>query len=168
MTKNKKPKAKAKDKALQIDKGGRPTKYNELIDEQVYELALLGLTDIEMANVLRITERTFNNWKKIHEGFFQSLTRGKESADAKVAKGLFTRAVGYSYDENVYEKGILTKVIVKEIPPDPSAALSWLKNRQPKKWRDKQEVGLTDKDGNDVNPVTIFLLPDNGRGKEDK
>lgn len=30
-------------------------------------------------------------------------------------------------------------------------------------WKDKSEMGFTDGEGNDVSPVQIFQLPDNGR-----
>lgn len=30
-------------------------------------------------------------------------------------------------------------------------------------WKDKVETGFTDNEGNDINPVSIFKLPDNGR-----
>jgi len=32
---------------------------------------------------------------------------------------------------------------VKHYPPDTTAAIFWLKNRQPAKWREKQEVETT-------------------------
>ncbi|MDD5356326.1 MAG: hypothetical protein PHY56_07320, partial [Candidatus Omnitrophica bacterium] len=38
-----------------------------------------------------------------------------------------------------------TKVTVKEVIPDVTAQIFWLKNRQPDKWRDKQEVEHSEK-----------------------
>ena len=35
---------------------------------------------------------------------------------------------------------VVTKEITKEVPPDTTALIFWLKNRQPQKWRDKQQV----------------------------
>ena len=46
-------------------------------------------------------------------------------------------------------------------------ARKWMAGKlQPKKYSDKQQVELTGKDGKDlpISPVTIFQLPDNGRG----
>lgn len=34
-------------------------------------------------------------------------------------------------------------------------------------WQDKVETGFTDRKGNDINPVTIFKLPDNGRDNKE-
>jgi len=48
---------------------GRPTKYKKEYDEQVYKFALLGLTDVEMADVLGVDEKTFNTWKTKHPTF---------------------------------------------------------------------------------------------------
>lgn len=35
---------------------------------------------------------------------------------------------------------VVTKEITKEVPPDTTALIFWLKNRQPKNWRDKQQI----------------------------
>jgi len=57
---------------------------------------------------------------------------------------LLKRALGYTYEEtsNKYECGVLTerKVTTKEVVPDTTAQIFWLKNRKPQEWRDKREV----------------------------
>ena len=128
-------------------KVGRPTDFREEYIEQVYKLALLGLTDKEMADIFNTTEQTFNNWKKDFPEFFESLKKGKDLADAKVASRLFERAMGYEHDSEEIkvlssESGsYIERVPVRKIyPPDPTSAIFWLKNRQPRIWRDKQEV----------------------------
>ena len=83
----------------------------------------------------------------------------------RVAEGFFKRATGYAYTETTFEKiddkvtleltpnEVITqdayrkKIVTKHLPPDAGAALNWLKNRQPDKWRDKQEVEVTAKSG---------------------
>lgn len=35
---------------------------------------------------------------------------------------------------------VVTKEVIKEVQPDTTAQIFWLKNRQPDKWRDKQDV----------------------------
>ncbi|WP_042426187.1 hypothetical protein [Geomicrobium sp. JCM 19039] len=37
-------------------------------------------------------------------------------------------------------KEILEKRVVKQVSPDTTAQIFWLKNRQPEKWRDKQDI----------------------------
>jgi hypothetical protein len=33
-----------------------------------------------------------------------------------------------------------TKVVSKQVSPDTTAQIFWLKNRKPKQWRDKQDI----------------------------
>ena len=56
----------------------------------------------------------------------------------------------------------ITKVTTKEMPPDTRAQIFWLKNRQPKHWREKHEVDHTT-DGEKMSYVRIFELPNDGR-----
>ena len=128
-------------------KDGRPTDYKEEYAELVYKLCLLGATDKQIADILDVTEATLNNWKKSHPDFFESLKEGKTIADANVAKSLYHRAVGYEHDEVITAsfRGKITDTltVTKKYPPDTAAAFIWMKNRQPKMWRDKQEIEHT-------------------------
>lgn len=145
---------------------GRPTKYKEEYNEVAYKLCLLGHTDKELADFFDISESTLNLWKLEYPEFSESVTRGKVIADAEVAKSFHKRAVGYKYDEVTFEKigekeevedpenDLLIKaveyykkkIVTKEVAPDPGAALNWLKNRQPAKWRDKQDHDINIKE----------------------
>lgn len=140
---------------------GRPTKYEESYNEQAYKLCLLGCTDAELADFFEVNEDTINEWKVKHPEFSVSVKRGKTIADADVAVSFHKRAVGYTYEEETFEGGELTKTVVKEMAPDAGAALNWLKNRQKTKWTDKQV--LSNDPENPLPQVTIFQLPDNGR-----
>ena len=121
------------------NKGGRPTKYKEAFNDQVFEMALLGLSDSQMANILGITEQTFNNWKTEHPMFFESLTQGKENADGKVAKAMYKRALGLTIIEEALTKDGQIVQLKKELPPDTPAAKHWLANRQRKLWANNGE-----------------------------
>lgn len=121
------------------NKGGRPTKYKEAFNEQVFEMALLGLSDSQMANILGITEQTLNNWKTEHPMFFESLTQGKEDADGKVAKAMYKRALGLTIIEEALTKDGQIVQLRKELPPDTPAAKHWLANRQRKLWANNGE-----------------------------
>lgn len=133
---------------------GRPTKYKEEYNEQAYKLCLLGATDDDLAGFFEVNVDTIHEWKKVHPQFSDSLKKGKEIADANVANRLYQRAMGYVGKTTKFAtfEGAITdsKEVEEHYPPDTTAAIFWLKNRQPKKWRDKQEVGFTDKDGNDM------------------
>lgn len=122
---------------------GRPSKYNPDFNFQVEKLAKLGATDKEIADFFNIQESTLNNWKIEHPEFMESIKKGKIIADSNVAQSLYHRAIGYQHEDTdirVVDKEILETPIVKHYPPDPTAAIFWLKNRRSKEWRDKQEV----------------------------
>lgn len=128
-------------------KTGRPSKFRPEFIDQAKELALLGLTDAEMARVFDVSEQTLNTWKKEKDGFLASIKAGKDAADAKVAASLFHRALGYSHEEDdirAVNGEIVITPTVKHYPPDPTSMIFWLKNRQPAKWRDKPSVEESD------------------------
>jgi hypothetical protein len=60
-----------------IDKAtmGRPTKYTEALLPVVSDLVLRGLTDVEIAQVVGIGEKTLYQWKLAHPEFKQALER---------------------------------------------------------------------------------------------
>ena len=123
-------------------KVGRPSDFKEEYVEQAYNYALLGATDVQMASFFDTTEQTLNNWKKSFPEFFESIKKGKALADAKVAESLYHRANGYSHPETKVfnnQGEIVTFDVTKQYAPDPTAAIFWLKNRQPELWRDRQE-----------------------------
>lgn len=138
--------------------GGRPTDYKEEYNIQAYKLCLLGHTDAELADYFEVTETTINNWKIEHTEFFESIKRGKIISDGDVTESLYKRAMGYEHpdvDIKCYEGKIVETPITKHYPPDTTAAIFWLKNRQPKKWRDKHEI---DHGGQPGNPVGIAAI----------
>ena len=129
---------------------GQPTKLTPKMKKQVEFLAKKGFGDKEIATAVGVTERTVNNWKKQQPKFFQSLKDWKATADKAVERSLYERATGYSHKEDKIFNANGEPLIVpttKHYPPDPTAMIFWLKNRQPKKWRDKQEI--------DINQVTV-------------
>lgn len=137
--------------------GGRPTKYETRFNTQAYRHCLLGATDKDLAELFEVEETTINNWKIEHPKFFESIKKGKADADAKVADSLFKRANGYSHsdvDIKMFEGEIITTKLVKHYPPDTTAAIFWLKNRQKNKWRDKTEVDNNIKIAKDLEDET--------------
>ncbi|WP_286909645.1 transposase [Clostridium sp. UBA1652] len=120
-----------------------------------------GLTDEQIANNLGIGKTAFYKYKKEHVNFANALKKGKEVIDFEVESSLLKRALGYEYTEVTKErimrkdeKGqpitdihgfpcydmVVTKTVKKEVVPDTTAQIFWLKNRRPDKWRDKQEM----------------------------
>ena len=99
-----------------------------------------GLTDEQIAKNMGIAPSTLYEWKKKSKEFSESLKKGKEVVDFEVENALLKRALGYEYEEETYENGILTKKVKKQIPPDTTAQIFWLKNRKPNTWKDKVET----------------------------
>ena len=133
-----------KDEALEgVVSAGQPTKYKDEYAKQAYKLCLLGSTDEDMADFFEVSKSTINNWKHDYPEFLDSIKRGKISADATVASRLYKRATGYEHDEDKifnHQGEALIVPTTKHVQPDTTAAIFWLKNRQPKLWRDKQDV----------------------------
>jgi hypothetical protein len=82
--------------------------------------------------------------------FCQHLYRddnGKAEADDRVERSLYSRAVGYSFNsEKIFcnKDGEVTRVpYVEHVPPDVTACIFWLKNRDPAHWRDAWQLDAT-------------------------
>ena len=103
-----------------------------------------GLTDEQIAKNIGINRTTLYDWKKKEVNIADALKKGKEVIDFEVENALLKRALGYEYEEETYENGILTKKVKKHVAPDTTAQIFWLKNRQVKKWRDKVEIADND------------------------
>ena len=141
-------------------------KYNaEYHDAWAWSLAALGATNDDIAEAMGISKRTIIRWQKDHESFATALAEGKGASDAKVIRSLYQRATGYDYEEErkivEYDKdGNVKPVRVEKVkrhaPPDTTAQIYWLKNRQRDKWRDKPEE-IIDMQGEDQ---VQFYLPE--------
>ena len=119
--------------------------------EQVKEKLILvegwardGLTNEQIAKNLGINPDTLYKYQKEHPEFSEALKKGKEIADYEVENALYKRAIGYMYDEitkEIKEDGKkVVKVVTKQVIPDTTAQIFWLKNRKPKQWKDKIDV----------------------------
>jgi hypothetical protein len=137
-----------------MSNAGQPTKYKPEYCDLAHNYCLLGATDKELAGFFDVCEATLNNWKHDFPEFLESIKSAKEDADALVAKSLFQRATGYSCKETKIASfnGEITDTldIDKHYPPDVKAGQFWLKNRQPKKWRDKPDPAEQENQDNQV------------------
>lgn len=126
------------------NKGGRPKKHKEDYNEIAYKLCKFdGYTDAQLAEFFEVSEQTINNWKEKFPKFLESLKKGKEEYDdERVSNALRRRALGFKRAvEKPTKLGVVE--VYEEVPPDTAACIFWLKNRQPRKWRDKQEHELS-------------------------
>lgn len=106
-----------------------------------------GLTDEQIAKNMGIRRETLYAWSKKYPNISNTLKRGKEVVDRQVENSLLKRALGYEYTETSekYEHGKLTekKTTKKQVAPDVTAQIFWLKNRVPDRWKDKQDVQVS-------------------------
>lgn len=122
-----------------MPKLGRPSVFTETVANKMIELAGKGRTDKQTAEIIGVSPVTVDRWKKKHQAFRWSLNEAKAAADEMVEASLFMRALGYSHEEEkifCYEGDIVKTKTVRHYPPDSTAAIFWLKNRQPKEWRE--------------------------------
>lgn len=130
---------------------------------QLRDWAQSGHSDQRIAERIGIAQPTLAQWKRSHGEIKEALEAGRKTADKQVENALLKRALGYSYmektyervvDENGEEKMVVKKQVEKQVMPDLSAQAFWLKNRNPEKWKDKQDMRWEDKD------ITVKLTED--------
>lgn len=123
--------------------------YTDELGEEIHNLALLGLSLEQIAGAIGVTDDIITKWALNNEDVMGHLTEGRDMADGRVARSLWERATGckvleeeHILDPKTGQVHKLTKV--KEFPPDAGACMQWLKNRQPKLWRDRQYDPITE------------------------
>lgn len=109
-----------------------------------------GLTDEQIAHNIGITTTTLYDWKKKYPQFTNAIKRGKEVIDIMVENALLKSAMGYNFDEVVKERIynpetgeseiVEVKRTTKDVAPNSTSLIFWLKNRQPAKWRDTKNI----------------------------
>ena len=137
-------------------KTGRPSSYRPEFAGQAAKLCALGATDSVLADFFGVADATIDNWKVAHPTFLGSLKDAKDALDAQVEQSLFRRAMGWEHDAVkiiTVARGNNGGSVVEEVPyvehypGDTTAMIFWLKNRQPVRWRDKQELEHSGKIG---------------------
>lgn len=150
---------------------GRPSKYNPKYHiPWAKGLLRRGLTIDEVAKEFEVSKQTLYNWADQDSDFFDALNESRDKADMEVEKSLYERALGYKVtdrktviqlDKNTGEqKPARIEVIEKEIPPDVTACIFWLKNRNPKNWRDKQDIQIDEMSDAGIKDWIKAIFPD--------
>ena len=122
-----------------MDGPGRPSLYKPEFAEQAFELCLAGATNQDLADSFEVGHSTIDNWLQKHPEFAQSVKRGRDLADGRVAHGLYSRAIGYTYETTrvlLHQGELITVPHTVHKPPDVRAGIFWLRNRCPEQWRD--------------------------------
>ncbi|WP_054954964.1 hypothetical protein [Paenibacillus dakarensis] len=128
----------------------RPSKYESHVKPKlnlVESWARDGLIDEQIAHNLGIGVATLYEYKNKYPEFTEALKNGKDDIDVQVENALLKRALGYTYIEvtrELTDDGMKeTKRVTKEVQPDTTAQIFWLKNRRPQAWRDKQDLDVS-------------------------
>lgn len=121
-------------------------------EEKILQLYKNGAIDADVTNALKISSATYKRYLKDNRDFYDKIWELKFEFDVEVVEeSLKKRANGFEYEEvhteiNEDKNGQQRKSvkrIKKFVPPDTTAMIFILKNRNAKKWRDKQEVDVT-------------------------
>lgn len=128
-------------------KKGRQSKYDKNFHPVLVRwMVRAGLTDEEIARELTLHHSTLYRWKGKYPEFRKAFAETKPFIDALVEDALLKRALGYTYQESEVrtdEQGrTVEKNVIRQMVPDVTAQIFWLKNRQPERWRDKQDVDV--------------------------
>lgn len=132
-------------------KRGRKSSWETKIEPRLLEIAAWcrdGHTEEQMSKALGISRATLYKFKLEKIELLNALRINKAIADITVENSLYKRANGYTYKETTREArtdkdgNIVSKYakeVEKEVLPDTTAQLFWLKNRNHQKWRDKRQ-----------------------------
>jgi hypothetical protein len=98
-----------------------------------------------LAELFDVSLSAIEKWKRKREDFRNVLKGAKASADSRVEHSLYERAIGYSYETvKIFmpagAKEPIYAPYIEHVPPDVTAAIFWLKNRQPGQWRDAWQL----------------------------
>jgi hypothetical protein len=133
-------------------KRGRPSLYKPEYAGLARKFCLLGATNDDLARSFDVATSTIGKWLAEEPKFSDAVKEGREEADANVARSLYRRALGYSHKAekilavaqgNGAGSTVERHEYTEHYPPDTTAAIFWLKNRRPDKWREKLEVAST-------------------------
>jgi hypothetical protein len=128
--------------------GGRPTLFTNKMKEIILNIAALGKTDQQIADICGIHQSTLTIWKNKNPEFFASLNSAKELADSEVEATLLNKALGNLTTTETHEGvdatgNVIDKKVVRQVVADTTSMIFWLKNRQPAKWRDQTNIDVS-------------------------
>lgn len=127
-------------------KRGRPTKYSKELIGRARAMCRFGAVDEDLAEAFGVHVSQIHRWKKQHPEFAEALELSKPIANAHVERALIQNAVGWEHEAVklfMHEGKVIEHRYIERFKPDTVAQIFFLKNRDPERWRDKQEVSLS-------------------------
>lgn len=141
---------------------GKNDMYTPAMLKTIFVLCLLGASQEEIAAALGIAVQTYYDWKVAIPEIYEAEKQGGIMAEARIAEGLYKRAIGFTHVTVERTKDPQTKKVsirkrAQYYPPDVTAASLLLRNKRngkqaheralernkPLVWRDKQEKDIT-------------------------
>ncbi len=116
--------------------------YTPALLPLIQRMAMLGMTDAEIASWLGVAPGTFRRYCMIYPELSAVLKAGKDISDDAVERSMYMRAIGYSYQVTkhvVVDKQIVPVEETVHVQPSTTAQIFWLKNRRPDAWKDVQK-----------------------------
>ena len=139
-----------------------------------------GLTLEQIAHNIGCSTSTLREWRTLYPAISAALKRGADVVDIEVENALLKSALGHTvtirkpikirteHQEVGKEKTVKEQVVYAEeeiyIPPNTISQIFWLKNRLPKKWRDKP-VDESGKQPSEIMQSLVALLQSRGGQK---
>lgn len=124
---------------------GRPTRFEPEMCEQAHNYCLLGATNHDLADFLHVSTSTIDRWIAERADFRDAVQRGRVAADARVARSLYDRALGY---DRTVERPLVVDGEVKPFaftvhyPGNVQACMFWLRARRRHTWNEAAQAGL--------------------------
>lgn len=129
-----------------------------------------GLTDEQISRNMGIAYSTLRSWRDKFSAISAVLKKGKEVVDRQVENALLKRALGYEYEEvkEKFEGNVMTErtVTKKEVIPDVTAQIFWLKNRKREVWADRQNIEISQPIDDSIKEMEAYFeqLKESGSG----
>lgn len=98
-----------------------------------------NITEAQIAKNIGIAPKTLIEWKKKYPKIRNALRKGREVTDIEVENALLKAALGYETTEYMIDANGKKRAVKKQVPPNTTAMIFWLKNRKAHDWRDKRE-----------------------------
>lgn len=117
--------------------------YHPAFPRRATDYCMLGATNDQLAAFFGVSVSSIERWLVEIPRFRNAVHKGREGADARVAKSMFAAATGYEHKETKvfqHEGKLQTIDVVKSYAPNAAAGIFWLTNRQKAKWRDTKAV----------------------------
>lgn len=111
-----------------------------------------GLSNDQIAENMGIDRSTLYDWVKKYTDFADVLKRTKEVTVYEVEDAMFKAAKGYYVEEtktitNKDGKTLRVETNKKWVPPNTTAQIFYLKNKDPENWRERNDVSVTASNG---------------------